>query len=109
VRAIALSATRVAVLVEAGRARRIEWYDADSGARLGATPVPGSAAGRLSTDGRFVAYAAGKTVRVLDLETGTQRIVRHATSEPVGLSVDAGRLVWGENTSTRGRVFTAAA
>jgi hypothetical protein len=109
VRAVALSATRSAVLVEAGGARRIEWYDSDSGARLGATSVPASTADRLSTDGRFVAFAAAKTVRVLDLQSGTQQIVAHAASEPVGLSVRAGRLVWGENTSASGRILTATA
>lgn len=107
--AVALSATRAAVLVEAPGGLRIEWYDSDSGQRLGAAAVPRSTARRLSTDGRFVAFSAGKTVRVLDLETGAQRIVRHATEEPVGLSVLAGRLVWGENGGGTGRILTAAA
>lgn len=110
VRAVALSATRAAVLVEAPGSVRIEWYDSDSGARLGAVPVPRSTARRLSTDGRFVAFAAGKTVRVLDLETAVQRIVRRTAEEaPVGLSVLAGRLVWGENGGRGGRMLSATA
>jgi hypothetical protein len=109
VRAVALSASRAVVLVEAGDAFRIEWYDSDSGARLGAAPVPRSTAPWVATDGRFVAFSAGNTVRVLDMETDVQRIVSRATSEPVGLSVREGRLVWGENTGSTGRILTAAA
>jgi len=109
VRAVALSAFRAVVLVEAGTGLRIEWYDSASGARLGAAAVPRGTSPRLSTDGRFVAFSTGKTVRVLDLETGVQRIVRRATSEPVGLTVQAGQLVWGENTGSTGRILTAPA
>jgi hypothetical protein len=110
VRAVALSARRAAVLVEsAGGARRIEWYDVDSGARLGTVAVPAATDNRLSTDGRYVAFAVGDTVRVLDLETREQRIVRRAASVPVGLSISNGRLVWGENSSTGGRVLSEQA
>jgi hypothetical protein len=109
IRAVALSSTRAVVVVDTGSTLRIEWYDSETGTRLGAAPVPHSTARRLSTDGHFVAFAAGKTVRVLDLETGAQRIVRRATSEPVGLSVRSGDLVWGENGGSTGRILTAAA
>lgn len=108
VRAVALSANRAVVLVESDAGLRTEWYDADAGARLGSVAVPRSTAHRLSTDGHYVAFAAGKTVRVLDLTTGAQRIVRRP-QEPVGLSVRAGRLVWGENGSRGGRILTIAA
>jgi hypothetical protein len=56
-----------------------------------------------------VAFAVGKSVRVLDLETAAQRVLAHATSAPVGLSVVAGRLVWGENTATKGTIRVANA
>ena len=85
------------------------FYYAESGDRLGSAPVPRPVTNRISTDGRFVAFAVGKTVRVLDLETAALRIVNDAASEPVGLSVVAGRLVWGENTSGRSRIVSAAA
>lgn len=90
VRAIALSSIRAVVLVESGAMRRIEWYDSDSGERLGVVPVR---AGTLSTDGRLVAFTSGGTVHVLDLETGTQRIVgRGATTSA---SVHGHRILWG--------------
>ena len=37
--------------------------------------------------------------------TGAQRIVRRATSEPVGLSVRSGDLVWRENGGSTGRIL----
>jgi hypothetical protein len=108
VRAVSLSTYRAVVLVQSKRGRRIEWYDADSGARLGAEPVPPATA-TISTDGRLVAFAAGATVHVLDLETGAERVLRHAPGEVVGVSVDGGRVVWGENVGSRGRILTAFA
>jgi hypothetical protein len=109
VRAVALSAYRAIVLVQLGEDLRIEWYDADTGARLGAASVPRSTARRVSTDGRFVAYAGRRTVSVLDLETGTQRLVASTSGEPVGPSVRAGRVVWGENGRVAGRIRSAPA
>jgi hypothetical protein len=92
VRAIALSSIRPVVLVESGGMFRIEWYDSDSGERLGAVRAPRTE--RLSTDGRLVAYTAGGAVHVLDLETGTQRIVgRGATT---AASVLGHRILWGD-------------
>ncbi len=109
VRALALSTTRAAVLLGTAQGLAIEWYDAGSGARLGHVSVPLATAHELSTDGRHVAFAVGKSVRVLDLETAAQRVLAHATSAPVGLSVVAGRLVWGENTATKGDIRAANA
>jgi hypothetical protein len=104
-----MSVFRAAVLVQSPEGLAIEWYDIDTGMRLGRAPVAPSTAWRLSTDGRFVAFAAGAAVRVLDLETGRQRLVAKAEGKPVGLSVQAGRLVWGENARLAGRIVTAVA
>ena len=108
VRSVSLSAYRAVVLVQSGQGRRIEWYDADSGIRLGAAPVP-SATAAISTDGRFVAFATRTTVFVLDLETGAQRLLRHATGDVVSVSVDGGRVVWAENIASTARILTALA
>ena len=59
----------------------------------------------LSTDGRSIAFAAGKTVRLLDLRSGAQRTLRRAATQPVGVSVLAGRVVWAEGR----RIVTARA
>ena len=109
VRAVALSAGRTVVLVEAHGRFEIEWFDSGSGARVGAATVLRGTAPSLSTDGRFVGFSVGTTVRVLDLETGVQRIITRGASDPIGLSVQAGRLVWGENSGTTGRILTALA
>jgi hypothetical protein len=106
VRAVALAATRAAVLIEVAGRSEVAWYDAGSGARLGTVVVPRSTARRLSTDGRFVALAAGKTIRVVDLKTGVQRVAFRRAATAIGLSVVAGRLAWGENGSGAGRILT---
>jgi hypothetical protein len=108
VRAIALSSYRAVVLVRSKPGLRIEWYDADSGARLGAVAVS-FATVALSTDGHFVAFAAGQTVRVLDMETGAQRVVRRAAGELAGVSLRPGRIVWAENAGSTSRVLSASA
>lgn len=99
VRAVAVSPTRAVVLVQAGSAWRLEWYDARSGARLGSAPVPPSTG--LATDGNVAAYAAGNSVRVLDLTTAASKLVARTAGPAVGLSIDAGRLLWGERAAIR--------
>jgi hypothetical protein len=105
VRAVALSSTRAAVLIEAAGRTELAWYDADSGAHLRTVVVPRSTARRLSTDGRFVALAVGKTIWIVDLKTGAQRVAIRRAVTAVGLSVEAGRLVWGENGRQAGRIL----
>lgn len=105
VRAVALSPTRCVVLVESQGNRRFVWYDARSGKRLGSAAAPPGTASSLSTDGRYVAFAAGKRVRVLDLASSAQRTLRTASTPPVGVSVSAGRVVWAEGR----RILTATA
>jgi hypothetical protein len=106
VRAIALSPARAVVLVQQGKDFQIDWYDALTGVRRGSAPVPRAVAHMLATDGRVVAYAVGRSIRVLDLGKLASRIVGKAASPPVGLSIASGRLVWGENTAERGRVVS---
>jgi hypothetical protein len=106
VRAIALSPARAVVLVQQGKDFQVDWYDARTGTHRGSAPMPRAVAHMLATDGRFVAYAVGKGIRVLDLGRLASRTVATAASPPVGLSIDSGRLVWGENTAQRGRVVS---
>ena len=109
VRAIALSRTRAVVLVQQGNDLEIQWYDAQSGVHRGTAPTPAATAHMLATDGRVVAYAVGKSIRVLDLGKLAARTVAKAASPPVGLTIDSGRLVWGENTASHGRVVAVSA
>jgi hypothetical protein len=91
VRAIALSAIRAVVIVESGSTTRLEWYDSDTGERLGSVGV--ARARQVASDGRLAAFVAGGAVHVLDLETGAQRIVGHGAT--TGVSVSGHRVVWG--------------
>jgi hypothetical protein len=104
VRAIALSRTRAVVLVQQGNDLEIQWYDAQSGVHRGTAPTPTATAHMLATDGRVVAYAVGRSIRVLDLGKLAARTVAKAASPPVGLTIDSGRLLWGENAASHGRV-----
>ena len=103
VRALALSPRRVVVLVEQGTARRFEWNDAETSRRLGSAAAPPDTARAVSTDGRYAAFVAGRTVRVLDLRTGRPRVVRRAAADPTAVSILNGRLVWAEGR----RILTA--
>jgi hypothetical protein len=108
VRAVALGGSRAVVLVQQGGRLRIEWYDAGRGVRLGSKPAPARTTRALSTDGHYVAFAAGNTVRALDLETRRQRIVRRAASEPLAVSVLRGQVVWAEHGARGGRVLATS-
>jgi hypothetical protein len=108
VRAVALSETRAVVILEYLGSRTIESYDIASGRRLSVASVPQSAR-RLSTDGRHAAFIARTDVRVLDLESGRQRIVRRAQTFPSGLWIRSGRLVWAENGPSTARILAASA
>jgi hypothetical protein len=107
VRAVALSSDHAVVLVQTGAATfRIEWYDAEKGTKQGSARVPPAAApSALASDGDLAAFSVGNSVHVLDLGSGQARLVARTPGPPVGLSLDNGRLAWGENaTSSHGRV-----
>jgi hypothetical protein len=95
------------VIVEYLGSRTIESYDVRSGRRQRAVPV-GQSARRLSTDGHLVAFVARGDVRLLDLDTGRDRMVRRARTFPTGLSIVGGRLVWAENGPSAARILTAS-
>lgn len=110
VRALALTPRYLVTLVESNRALRIEWYDAVSGTRLGASPVvlPSAWWWKISASGHYVAFTGGRAIRVLDLHTGRQRILWRATGylAPVEPIVSGNRVVWGHSgVNNDSRVF----
>ena len=109
-RAVALSQRLAAVLVQVGSGLRLEWYDAGSGRRLGSASVPRSTAQSVSTDGRFIVFSVGNSIRALDTAAGGKTTVRWRGSRPpVGLSVRAGRVVWGEDVGATARILSLGA
>jgi len=104
VRALALAPTYAAVLV-AGDRRRIERWSLD-GRRLSARDVPATAADELGASGSAVVFRVGRSIRALDVRSGTVRPVATARSFPVGLSIESNRVMWAERV--RGRSLVRA-
>jgi hypothetical protein len=105
VRAVALSTVRAAVLVEgAGGSKRIERYDARTGALLGATQVSPLVANVLDTAGGWIVYRTGRAIRLMDTVTGAKQLLVTARATPLGLSIESRRVAWAENRLGHGRV-----
>jgi hypothetical protein len=108
VRSVALRPGRAIVLVEFGGLRRLEYYDARSGRRLGSRAAP-QTLGRLVFDGNLVAYRLHNQVRVFDVATGKRWVVAETKYVTIGLSIRNGWVVWGENRNTFARIRAARA
>jgi len=105
VRAIALCNGVAVVLVQNGGAMTVEWYDSTTGKRLGVISAPASTAHEVETDGRFAAFAAGKTVHVIDLKSSSQTVLARTGTAPVHLAVWSGQVYWTDG----GRLLRTAA
>jgi hypothetical protein len=105
VRAIGLSSSVVAVLVagDAKGPKRIEWYEPDTGASLGALDLPSQAGSDLSLSGRRILFRVGRQLRLLDTRTGRTRTVAAPQRTPFSPSLEGKRLLWAENAA-RGSV-----
>jgi hypothetical protein len=104
VRALALSRSTVAVLVDAKAGRRLEFFAVQPGRSLGQYRVPPSTAPEISVAATVVVFHAGRSIYVLDGDRGTIRFLATATSTPIGLSIEGPRVAWAENAHGRGRI-----
>jgi len=110
VRALALSGTRAVVLVEApDGSKRVERYDAVTGALLGATPLSRGVAPDLDIAGEWIVYRTGRAIRLIDAVTGAKQLLFIAPVTPLGLSIESRRVAWAENRSGHGRVRSVMA
>ena len=55
--------------------------------------------------GRLV-YAAGRTVRLVDLGSGKVRLLTFTRGPVVGVAISGRRVTWAENNGRRGRIRT---
>jgi TolB protein len=69
------------------------------------TGVPGSAAFLDASGGRAV-FAAGRTIRLVDLRTAQQRVLAFTGGPVVGLTISERRVTWAENVGRHGRIRT---
>ena len=97
VRAVAMSAHRVVVLVARGRGKRIEGYAISDGTRLWSQRVPPGVSRDLDLSAFAGVYRAGLRLYRFDSRSGRTKNLALATSRPVGLSIERRRVVWGEN------------
>jgi len=103
VRALALAPTYLAVLVASGAGRRVERYSVD-GRPLSTTTVPQTTADELGASPSAVVFRVARTIRALDVRSGTVQTVASARSRPVGLSIESNRIIWAERVHGRSAV-----
>jgi hypothetical protein len=103
VRDVALSGSRVAVLVESGGTTAIERYDAATGAFTGSTPVAAGATD-LDMSGTTVVYRLGRQIHALNAATGSDGVLRTSMGTPIGLSIEGRRVAWAVNIGGHGRI-----
>src|SRR5205085_7524378 len=78
-------------------------YDVSTGRALGAEALP-AAADRLSLSGRWVAYAAGRRLVLVDAKSGRSSTVAVAARPPVGPVIVDKRILWAERWRSGSRV-----
>ncbi len=109
--AVALTPTRLAILVQQGATWRIRVYSL-AGTLQRSVAVPPSIADELergdvplAAAGRWVVYHTDKTIRALDLRSGRTSVLTVAKlSSPVGLSLEGRRLAWVESWFKESRI-----
>ncbi len=102
--AIGLSAHVLAVLSRGARGLRLTWYDPVTGHLLGGIAVPAQTALELAVSDQIVVYRFGRSLREVVLTTRHVRALGQTALQYLGLSLDAGRLVWAENRRASGRI-----
>jgi hypothetical protein len=103
VRALALAWPHVVAIVTVDGARTLFRYDASTGRTDRRALLPDASS--LAASGRFAVYRTGRTIRAVDLSSSAPNVpVARAAATPIGLSVERGRVVWGENVRGRGRI-----
>ncbi|HET7568584.1 MAG TPA: hypothetical protein VFJ91_11360 [Gaiellaceae bacterium] len=95
--ALALAPHVLAALVESHGRKRVVWFDAEDGTRLGSIRVPAGTAPELAANDQVVVFRVGRVVRAADVDTRKVRTLVKTSSRPIGLSLAGSRLAWAEN------------
>lgn len=103
VSALALSQEVAAVIVRPGHSARLEYYTL-RGRKLGSLQLPGSVSSQLAVSGPDIVFAAGRTIRLLDANTGRWSVLAVAGAAPFDISIDRNAVVWAENSPSVGRI-----
>lgn len=95
VEAVALSARLLAVLVDERGQRRLETYDAPTGRRVASARV-GSGVSQIAAADTAVVFAEQNAIRAIRAPNWTVELLAKP-SNPFDLSIEGGRVIWGEN------------
>ena len=109
VRALALSADALAVLVQAAPhgQQRIERYAIPDGTLLTSTQVRPRGVHALDIAGKWIVYSAFHRIKLIDPLGHKQLLVRPA-HRPIDVSIEGNRVAWAENGSGRHRIRAAS-
>jgi hypothetical protein len=106
VRDLVLTPTAAALLVETFAGKSVRVYDPASGRLRRSVEVPRETGNEIAGAANRIVYSVGREIRTLDVRGGQSRTVARAALVPAHLSLEGRRLVWVENTRTRGRIRT---
>jgi hypothetical protein len=106
--AIGLSPHVLAVLTQRGPRDKISWFSPTDGTKLGSVLVSSRAEPQLATSDQLIVYRVNRTLLGISTSTGTIRPLAKTGSDPVGLSLKKGQLVWAENHGDAGRLRALA-
>lgn len=95
--ALALSPHVLAALVANHGRKRIVWFDALHGTRLGSVRVAAGTAPELTANDQVVVFRIGRVVRAVELDSRRIRTLVETGTAPIGLSLAGSRLAWAEN------------
>jgi hypothetical protein len=111
IKALGLDGPLAAVLVQGpGGGKRIERYDAGTGAFIASTSITRAAAAELDIAGNRIVFRTGRQIRLLNHATGAVRVLVTAYTRPIGASIEGTgtpgvkRVVWAVNRDGRGLV-----
>src|SRR5205814_7127132 len=105
---LALAGKYAAILAQPASSdeRRLYVVDART-AQVGRTlTVPSNAAAPVSASGARAVFAAGRTIRLVDLASGQMRVLAKTRGPVVGVAISGRRVTWAENDGKRGRIRT---
>ncbi len=105
---IALSGRYVATLTRAVHTGElaITVVNAGSGKLIRTSVVQSSATGSISASGGRLVYAAGRTVRLLNLASGKSHLLAFTRGPVVGAAISGRRVTWAEQSGKGGRIRT---
>ena len=102
--ALALSRTVLATLERRPKGLVLAWYDAATGKLAGSVPVAAGTSAEISASSRAIVFHSGRSIRIVSVRTHKVRTVAHATTAPIGLSIEGTRIAWAENVGGTGRI-----